>query len=270
MAAVCLPSAGLSQVLWIGNTRELVKATFARSRSAAIGDSLARLARQMLGRPYHAFSLDQGPKETLRLDWMSFDCVLFVEQLLALFHSPRVEDFPTTVKRLRYQDGRIDYCARHHYFTLWAQNAQRRGVVTDISSRLPGAVSRERRLTFMSSHPGSYQPMKAPLARGCITALERNLVVRQTYVPLSALPQAAAMLQSGDVFAFVTSVPGLDVTHTGILERTDTGLQALHAIPERGVVRSRNFVNYASKVEDVIGVSIYRPLPPSPASQPLR
>jgi hypothetical protein len=224
--------------------------------------------RAMLGRPYLAFSLDKTPTETLRLDLTSFDCVLFVEQLLALVHSQTSDDFPKIVRRLRYQDAQTDYCQRHHYFSLWARNAERLGLVKDLSTTLPGAVSRVRRLTFMSSHPGSYQPMKAPGARQCITALERNLEVRQTVVPLSALTLAASKLQSGDGFAFATSVPGLDVTHTGFLERTPSGLTALHAIPDRGVVRSPDFVRHASQVEDVVGVSIHRPLSPPRGTSP--
>ena len=103
--------------------------------------------------------------------------------------------------------------------------------------------------------------MKQARSLQCITENERTLMVRQDYIPLSSLPKVAAKLQSGDIFSFVTSIPGLDVTHTGILERTSLGLNALHAIPEKGVVRTKNFLQYASAVEDVLGVSIYRPRP---------
>ena len=98
--------------------------------------------------------------------------------------------------------------------------------------------------------------------RQCIARLEQHLSVDQVYVPLSSLPAASSMLRSGDIFALVTDIHGLDVTHTGILERTGTELNAIHAIPVRGVVRTTDFIGYASRVDDVIGVSIYRPLSP--------
>jgi hypothetical protein len=205
--------------------------------------------------------------ERLRLDLTSFDCALLVEQLLALLHSGNAADFSRQVQRLRYSDGKPDYCSRNHYFTLWAGNAERLGMVKDITASLPGATIRERRLHFMSSHPNSYRPMRQPRARQCIAALERNLSVRQSYVPIGALGGVAAKLRSGDIFALVTAVDGLDVSHTGFLERSRSGLHAIHAAPKRGVIRSSNFLRYASSVEDVVGISILRPLPAASAQR---
>jgi hypothetical protein len=109
--------------------------------------------------------------------------------------------------------------------------------------------------------------MRQPRARQCIAALERNLSVRQSYVPIGALGGVAAKLRSGDIFALVTAVDGLDVSHTGFLERSRSGLHAIHAAPKRGVIRSSNFLRYASGVEDVVGISILRPLPASSAQR---
>ena len=164
-----------------------------------------------------------------------------------------------------FRSGQPYYCSRHHYFTIWARNAERLGLVKDISASLPGASSRERRLTFMSSHPHSYKPMRQPRARQCITQLESNLVVRQSFVPIASLTRAAEKLHSGDIFALVTRVDGLDVTHTGFLERSGKNLNAIHAAPKRGVMRSQDFVRYAASVDDVVGVSILRPVAAAPA-----
>jgi hypothetical protein len=260
-AALAMYPAHGAQFTWIRDTKSQVETQLPVAHQAPPGQALVALARQMRGRPYTAFSLDSGSTEELRLDLTAFDCVLFVEQLLALIHSRTVADYPQRVLQLRYRDGQPDYCLRHHYFSLWAKNAQALGMLTDITPTLPGVSYRVRSLSFMSSHPGSYLPMKQARSLQCITENERTLMVRQDYIPLSSLPKVAAKLQSGDIFSFVTSIPGLDVTHTGILERTSLGLNALHAIPEKGVVRTKNFLQYASAVEDVLGVSIYRPRP---------
>lgn len=247
--------------LWVGDTRQQLEAKLPLAQQAPAGETLVRLARQLLGRPYNAFSLDRDPQERLRLDLTAFDCALLVEQLLAMIHSRSVSDFSQQVRNLRYGDGPVDYCTRNHYFTLWARNAERLGLVKDITASLPGATSRGRRLLFMSSHPNSYRPMRQPRARRCITALERDLIVKQNYVPIGALGGVAAQLRSGDIFALVTAVPGLDVTHTGFLERSGSGLHAIHAAPKRGVIRSLDFIRYAASVEDVVGISILRPQP---------
>ena len=247
--------------LWVGDTRQQVEAKLPVAQQRPPGETLVLLARQLLGRPYKAFSLDADPQERLRLDLTGFDCALLVEQLLALIHSRSITDFSQQVQRLRYGDGQPDYCGRNHYFTLWAANAERLGLVKDITRSLPAATSRVRRLNFMSSHPNSYRPMRKLRARRCITALEHNLRVTQSYVPIRALAGAAAKLRSGDIFALVTAVDGLDVTHTGFLERNRSGLHAIHAAPKRGVIRSVDFVRYASSVKEVGGISILRPLP---------
>lgn len=260
--SLAAPDLAFGQAAWIGDTRTQVEAKLSLAHQQPPGQALVALARQMLGRPYSAFSLDVEPTERVRLDLSSFDCVLLIEQLLALIHSRTAEDFPNQVMLLRYKDSAPDYCSRNHYFSLWAKNAEKHGFIKDISPTLAGASTRARRLSFMSSHPGSYRPMRQVRNRQCISELERTLNVTQTYVPLSALATAAAGFRSGDIFALVTAINGLDVTHTGILEHTKSGLNALHAVPDRGVVRSMDFVRYASGVEDVVGVSIYRPLAP--------
>ena len=253
--------------LWIGDTRRQVEAKLPLAQQRPAGETLLRLARQLLGRPYKAFSLDAEPQKRLRLDLTGFDCALLVEQLLALIHSRSLVEFSEQVQRLRYGNSSVDYCDRNHYFTLWAANAERLGLVRDITASLPGASLRVRRLNFMSSHPNSYPPMRQAKARQCIAALERNLSVRQSYLPIRSLAGAAAKLRSGDIFALVTAVDGLDVSHTGFLERSGGGLHAIHAAPRRGVMRSQDFVRYASSVEDVVGISILRPQPGA-AAQP--
>jgi hypothetical protein len=116
-------------------------------------------------------------------------------------------------------------------------------------------------LNFMSNHIKSYKPMQLARNKQCITELEKDLVVNQPYIPLAALPGVLPSLRSGDIFALVTKVPGLDVTHVGFLEKRDGVIDAIHAAEGAGVIRSENFAKYAARVPDVIGVAIYRPRP---------
>ena len=68
--------------------------------------------------------------------------------------------FAEGVRQLRYDGGRVTYCDRHHYFSRWADAAQRQGWLSDITPKLPGARSRRLPLRFMGDHPDSYRPMK--------------------------------------------------------------------------------------------------------------
>ncbi|WP_216904737.1 N-acetylmuramoyl-L-alanine amidase-like domain-containing protein [Synechococcus sp. CCY 9618] len=230
--------------------------------------ALINLARRYQGYPYKAFSLDGSEKEQLLLDLTHFDCFLFVEQLLALANSRKVdtqtegvERFAAHVRQLRYENGEVDYCRRQHYFSRWAEAAERNGYVVNLTPFLPGATSREQALNYMSNHAASYKPMQLARNRQCISELEKDLVVTQAYVPLAALPGVLPSLRTGDIFALVTKVPGLDVTHVGYLETTDGKVDAIHSAEGEGVIRSENFEKYAAQVQDVIGVAIYRPRP---------
>lgn len=253
--------------LWSKETPALLQQGLRLRQGLTKGDALVELARRSLGRPYQAFSLDQGPKERLQLDLSRFDCFLFVEQLLALVQldpqrpTTASEGFAKEVRQLRYDGGRVTYCDRHHYFSRWAAAAQRQGVLTDITPTLPGARSRRIPLRFMADHPEAYRPMRQAANRRCITQKEASLTVDQAYVPTGALEQALPRLKNGDIFGLVTRVKGLDVTHVGFVEVEGGRRHALHAAPGRGVMRSRDLALYVAGVPDVVGLMVLRPTP---------
>jgi hypothetical protein len=253
---------------FVDDTKEKAVEAIDATAWAPMNQALRTLARRFLGSPFKGFSLDGGPKEQLVLDLTQFDCFLFVEQLVALANSRKVdtqtegvERFTEHVRRLRYENGEVDYCRRQHYFSRWAEAAERNGYVVNLTPFLPGATSRTVPLNFMSNHAGSYKPMQLARNRQCVTELERNLVLNQPYIPLAALPGVLPSLRTGDIFALVTKVPGLDVTHVGFLEVNDGVVDGIHAAEGAGVIRSENFEKYAARVPDVIGVAIYRPRP---------
>ena len=251
----------LVAVVYVGGSSELLRQMMAQPSGQELGAHMVELARQSLGRPYRSFSLDTGP-EQLQIDLTAFDCFLFVEQLLALARESTRSAFEDRVRHLRYRGGFVDYCHRQHYFSLWSQQAEASNVLRDITPELPGAQRRQRQLNYMSTHSSSYRPLRNKRNLLCIQTLEKNLIVHQSYIPLERLPSVEPMLRDGDIFALVTSVPGLDVTHVGLVEREQNRVHGLHAAPRGGVVRSRDLNRYASGVADVIGVSFHRPLKP--------
>ena len=98
---------------------------------------MARIAELFLGRIYLAMSLDQSGREQLRLDLTQFDCMLFVEQLLAIVSADSFDGFAELTRRLRYRNGEISYCTRQHYFHNWVGSAQLQGVL-EASAAWPG------------------------------------------------------------------------------------------------------------------------------------
>lgn len=250
---------GADAEAFAGNSHRLAQQAMTTMAEQPVGQAMVEQARRWIGRPYDAGSLDRQPRESLRIDLTAFDCLLLVEQLLALVHSRSPDSLIQQVRLLRYEDGEVSFCRRHHYFSRWAAAAAARGLLRDVTPELPGAVMRVQPLRFMGRHGHLYRPMARAENRSCILRNEQQLVVRQAYVPLRRLQAAVPHLQNGDIFALVTSVPDLDVSHTGLLERRRGRVDALHAAPGRGVMRSPDLVRYAAGVPDVVGVAVLRP-----------
>lgn len=250
---------GVGSDPFIGDSRRQAQQAWAAIGDRPVGQAMVDQAQRWLGRPYVPGTLDRLPHERLRIDLTTFDCLLLVEQLLALVHSRSSDELVEQVRLLRYDGGEVSFCRRHHYFSRWAAAAASRGLVQDITPELSGAMTRERSLRFMGRHSHLYRPMAQAQQRACILNLERQLRVTQTYVPIERLRAVTPHLRNGDIFALVTAVPDLDVTHTGLIERKDGRVDAVHAAPGRGVMRSTDLVRYAATVPDVIGVTVLRP-----------
>ena len=261
-----LPAGGATSSLFQSLEESVVvegtRSKFERARSLIRGlpvnEAIARLAEFFLGSPYLAMSLDQSGREQLRLDLTQFDCMLFVEQLLAIVSADSFDGFAERTRRLRYRNGEISYCTRQHYFHDWVGSAQLQGVL-ETSPVWPRQAMRNVSLNFMSSHRDRYPALQSPALFDCIDGLERGRQIDQHYLPLVVLDVALPSLQSGDIFAVATRVGGLDVSHTGVLVRDGSRLDAIHAAPGRGVMRSRSFTRYLRSVPDAIGAVIVRP-----------
>jgi D-alanyl-D-alanine carboxypeptidase/D-alanyl-D-alanine-endopeptidase (penicillin-binding protein 4) len=67
----------------------------------------------------HFDTLDTKPIYNIR----HFDCLTYVEHVLALALSSNADEFILQLQRLRYQDGKIDYLHRNHFFVIdWLAN----------------------------------------------------------------------------------------------------------------------------------------------------
>ena len=242
----------------IGETRSRFETGRSLITGLSVNQAIARLAESFVGNPYLAQSLDADGPEKLRLNLMQFDCMLFVEQLLALAWSESFDQFSARTQRLRYRDGEVSYCNRWHYFHDWVGSAVRQGML-EADFALEGEISRSLPLNFMSSNRSLYPKLQSNVLFDCISSLEDSRRVQQRFIPLEAIESVLPSLQSGDLFAIATRVQGLDVSHTGVLVRSESRMDAIHAAPGRGVMRSLGLASYLRSVPDAIGVVIVRP-----------
>src|SRR5215510_14459187 len=79
------------------------------------------LSRYFLGHPYTVNPLIGSPErpETFVASIDGFDCVTYVETILALSRASQSGEFPDWLRKIRYDGGRVKWSSRNHYMTDW-------------------------------------------------------------------------------------------------------------------------------------------------------
>jgi len=237
----------------------------------SMGEIVQAIADNFLGNPYAAGLLDESGEEKLIVTLNKFDCVLFVETVLAIARGVAVQDyeyqnFVNRIEEQRYLNGKINgYCSRLHYFSEWINDNQKRQTVENITAEL-GGVPMNKTLNFMSQHRSSYpQMVKDEATYQCIVSQEAELAkTTVNYIPTNRIKSVYSQLKPGDIVAVATDVKGLDVTHTGLVYRNaDGNLGLIHASPAGEVTVAYDLQRYISRVESAIGIVVARAKTPN-------
>ena len=231
-----------------------------------IGEIVQAIADNFLGQPYVEGLLDKSGTEKLIVTLDKFDCVLFVETVLAIARGVAVKDydyqnFVNRIEEQRYLNGKMNgYCSRLHYFSEWINDNQKRQTVENITAEL-GGVPMNKQLNFMSQHRSSYpQMVKDEATYQCIVGIEADLAkTTVNYIPTNLIKSIYSQLKPGDIVAVATDVKGLDVTHTGLVYRNaDGNMGLIHASPAGQVTVAYDLHRYISRVESAIGIVVAR------------
>jgi len=220
-----------------GRARRLLAAAKAHR---AVGARVDALSKALLGCPYEAHGL-VGSAETPEAFTASlerFDCVTYVETVLALALSARADDFAGWLRRIRYDGGEVRWRSRNHYMTGWIRASTRLGVVRKMRTGLPG-TRLERRLDVVPGLP----PSRA----------------RFTCVPKGQLGRLASRLATGDLIFFASTRRNLDVFHCGLLVAGDGGWRLRHATRSRGSVVEEELDLFLRR-QRMSGVIVVRPV----------
>ncbi len=241
-------------VIYVRTARELLPYA-----GLPAGELMVRAAGIFLGTPYTGGTLEHVP-EVLTVNLHETDCILLVEtctaMTLLLKHCadgsiPTFEDFCSMLRTLRYRDGITDgYPSRLHYTSEWLLQAQDNGFLREVTAEL-GGIPLNQEFSFMSSHRDNYPRLRED--DGALELIRRSEERLDTaasyyYVPSDKIPEIEDNIQSGDIICFLSTVPGLDITHTGIACRKEDGsLHFIHASMKEGMVvlETRTLAEYA-------------------------
>jgi len=246
-------------------------------RDVPIGRAAVGVGERAEGTPYRPGTLEaylrtggSPAREPLTASLTRFDCVTLVESCLAVArvagHDGRATwaGFGRELERMRYRGGlRRGYTSRLHYFSEWISDGAARGLVRDLGEEL-GGVPDVRSLRFMTEHRASYPALRDDATFEEIRRIELGLDARSRFVvPTKRIPQVVDRIESGDVLAFATEIPGLDVTHAAFAYRNAAGtLGVLHAPLSGGVVEiaRASLPDYVAAIRRSTGILVARPL----------
>ena len=206
------------------------------------GSRIDFLSRQFLGEPYKPNPLigSADIAEVFTASFDGFDCVTYIETVIALARASNVDDFAEWLRKIRYERGRIEWKHRNHYMTQWTRNNQRERIVKPVS--MPGVptLSRERILSV-------------------VTGLDPQRT-RVKCVPKPAFPRVERYLQSGDLIFFASTRKNLDMFHAGIIVRAGKKVSMRHASRSQGGVVEQELSEFL-KANRMAGVVVVRPQP---------
>ena len=248
-------------------TRTIERAQRGRLDTLPVGEIIAQVGSWFVGTPYTPHTIEQPGPEQLVINLREFDCVTFVENMLAFARTIRAGHtdfavFRNEIQRLRYRDGTIDgYPSRLHYFSEWIANNDAKGIVRNETPSL-GIIDPEP-IDFMSTHRESYRQLTDATFYDQIVAMEKGLTAAPRYmIPQDRIAQFEQHVRNGDVIAATSSVKGLDIAHTGIAFWRDGRLHLMHAplVGDSVEISPRPLADRILEIPRQDGIMVARPL----------
>ena len=183
------------------------------------------IARALLGARYQDNTLIGAPnhQEQFVVRDDAFDCVTYCEVVLAAAIAHDFGEFETSLRRIRYNHGNVQWSERNHYFADWIQR--------NIENRICQPVLMEPSVTIKKTVTWHSALGKHP--------------VSIIGVPQSTFFANTRLLVPGDLIGFTSRRPDLDFFHTGLIAFGSGGILLLrHASRSGGRVMDDNMAAF--------------------------
>lgn len=198
------------------------------------------ISRLFVGRLYAENPLGGGPDspELFRVSFDDFDCVTYVETVLALSRSKTPARFFHELRHFRYKSGKVDWFHRNHFMTAWLRRNQARGAITDLT-RGRDTISKTRTLSG-------------------VAGLQPEEEIFRLF-PKRSFSTMRSRIRTADLIMFVSTRKHLDVFHMGILIRQDDRILLRHATRSAGKVIEQDLIDFL-RANRMSGFILARPL----------
>jgi hypothetical protein len=211
------------------------------------GEKVAFISAAFLKTPYLAGTLigsaDTTEEVVLRLD--AVDCFTFLDYVEALRRASDFDGFKEALRCVRYRENRVDFFSRNHFFSEWGEAGSDH--LCDVTALVGGEdVCRVEKQLNRNKEGTLYLPGYPVKKR------------EVAYIPPEAVDESVlARLQSGDYVGIYSPLPGLDVSHCGIVVRKEGKIFLRHA-SSRSHLRKVVDEELASYLGGKKGLVVYR------------
>jgi hypothetical protein len=229
-----------------------------------------RLLPKFKGIPYGSGGAGCPSDKTL-INFTSFDCVTFVETWWALSYtlfeyqsgkfpkgSEPLNVFCKNLNRIRYFGGEncgIEF--RIHYFTQALEELDRSGLAFNVA--MANGFPFKKTINYITKNGDKYGELATnPQHKSFETVLNKT---PRYFYPDEHRSMYYPMAKNGDIIAFASSEPGLDVSHCGIVTVEDGEPKLNHAsqLYDKVVVGQDLEMYMRSRAGKVNGFFVYRP-----------
>ena len=237
----------------------------------SIGKVIVEIGKHFIGTDYVAYSLEVGEKESLVVNLRKFDCTTFLDNSLVFARLIKKEntsfaDYINELTNERYRYGKLNkYPSRLHYFTDWLYDAEKRGLIKNITEQI-GGVPYNKKIDFMSKNKKYYKQLSNKNYFKEIIRIEKEINKRKYYyIPKEKISKIECKIRTGDLIAITTSIKGLDISHVGIAIKMDDGrIHYLHApnIGQKVKISKKTLADYLMGNKTQTGIMVARALEP--------
>jgi hypothetical protein len=218
------------------------------SRIMDAGSRIEYLSEKFLGTAYGESTLvgDVDTPEFFVINLEFVDCFTFIDYIEAMRMCRSLAEFEDKLKRVRYRSGKVAFNYRNHFFTDWKEfNSE---FVSDVTELVGKNHTKEAQKSLNDKGNGTYY------VPGINTRVREIIYIPGENINDSIIKR----LMTGDYVGIYSELPGLDVSHVGIVIKRDKSVYLRHASSgkDQRKVIDQDFNSYTREKP---GVMVLRP-----------
>ncbi len=246
MPLTCYNYADMQELINPGKWSEedVDKLIIQASSLSSAGEKIDFISRQFLDVPYEEETLkgSSDEPEVFIINLNGVDCFTLLDYVDAMRLAKSFSEFKDSLKKVRYQEGVVDFAHRNHFFINWRDyNANR---VEDITAGIGNSIRIDKQLNDRGG--GTLFLPGVVCSRLTITYISSEFIA----------DKEINKLKTGDYIGIYSDKPGLDVSHVGILIRENNRTFLRHASNKHCKVIDEDFQEY---IKNKPGIIVLRP-----------